>query len=95
MSARVSFLSKKIDAALLNAPPKNIVPASAVAERSGAKVVFVIDGDKVRMKSITLGDPIGGAFEVREGPAPGTRVVRDPPATLSDGQAIKEKVSSS
>ncbi len=89
MSARVSFLTKELDEASLKIPPKIVVPNSALAERSGTKVVFVIDSDKVRMVPVKLGAPFGSGFELVSGPRPGTRVVSDPPKTLADGQPVK------
>jgi RND family efflux transporter MFP subunit len=91
MSARVSFLDAPLDAAKLAEPPKKVVPGSAVVERVGAKVVFVADGGKVRMTPVTLGKPFGDGFELVDGPAPGTKLVSDPPATLADGQSYKER----
>jgi hypothetical protein len=43
------------------------------------------------MRNVRLGEKIGGGYELLEGPAPGTRVVASPPATLADGRKIKEK----
>jgi hypothetical protein len=91
MSARVSFLTKELDQQALKAPPKLVVPASALADRGGAKVVFVVDGDRVRMTPVTLAGPNGSGFELKAGPGAGTRVVRDPPADLGDGQLVKQK----
>jgi hypothetical protein len=39
---------------------------------------------------VTLGPPFGTGFELKDGPTPGTKVIKDPPATLTDGQPIKE-----
>jgi HlyD family secretion protein len=89
MSARVSFLGKELDAAALQVPPKNIVPGSAIVERGGAKVVFVIEDGKARMKPITVGSAFGSGFELTSGPAPGTQIVNNPPDTLADGQGLK------
>jgi adenine/guanine phosphoribosyltransferase-like PRPP-binding protein len=72
-------------------PPKTVVPASAVADRGGAKVVFVIDQGKVRMTAVELGETFGEGYVLLKGPAPGTRVVKNPDAKLADGQKIKEK----
>lgn len=94
MSARVSFLSKELDEATLKQPPKRVVPSAAVVDRNNAKVVFVIEGDRVRVKPVQIAAPVAGGFELLEGPAPGTRVVRDPPADLADGQLVKEKADS-
>jgi HlyD family secretion protein len=91
MAARVSFLAKAVDEAQLQEKPKLIVPASALAERAGDKVVFVLDGDSVRMKPVTVGPQFGEGFELVSGPAPGTKVIKTPPATLADGQKVKER----
>jgi HlyD family secretion protein len=91
MSARVGFLSKALDPAELLAKAKPVVPAAALAERAGGKVVFVVDAGKVRMRAVRVGDAIGGAYELLDGPAVGTRLVADPPSTLADGQSVKEK----
>jgi RND family efflux transporter MFP subunit len=91
MSARVSFLSGALDPEAIKEPPKLIVPGAAVADRSGAKVVFIVEGDRVRMATITLGAPYGSGFELESGPSAGTRVVKDPPSSLADGERIKER----
>jgi HlyD family secretion protein len=94
MSARVSFLSKPVEAAQLQEKPKTVVPADALTERDGARVVFVLDGDNVRMKTVTLGPAFGDGFELVAGPEPGTKVIKSPPSTLSDGQKVKERTAS-
>jgi HlyD family secretion protein len=91
MSARVSFLTEALEAEKMKEAPKTVVPASAVTDRAGAKVVFALDGEEVRMRTIKLGPAFGGGFELIDGPAVGTRLVKNPAATLSDGQRIKEK----
>jgi RND family efflux transporter MFP subunit len=90
MSARVSFLARALDAEELKVPPKVIIPGGAIVDRAGAKVTFVMEDGKVRMVPLELGPAFGAGFEVVRGPAPGTRVVKDPPATLADGQSVKE-----
>lgn len=91
MSARVSLLQKALDAEAMKEPPKKVIPAAAVVDRAGAKVTFVVDGGKVRMVPIVVGAPVGGSFELKDGPGAGTRVIKDPPPTLADGEAVKEK----
>ena len=90
MAARVSFLAKELDEQAIKAAPKTVVPGSAVTERAGAKVVFVVDGDRVRMAPIELGPAFGSGFELQRGPSPGAQVVANPPPTLADGQRVKE-----
>ena len=50
-------------------------PGQAVVDRAGARMVFVADGGKVHLQSVTLGKPFGDGFELVEGPAPGTKLV--------------------
>jgi RND family efflux transporter MFP subunit len=95
MAARVSFLSEALDAGSLAEPPKQVVPAAAITERGGAKVVFVVNEGAVRMTPVELGPAFGSGFELVRGPAPGTRLVKDPPSTLADGQRIKEQTEDS
>lgn len=92
MSARVSFLEgEALDAQSVKEPTQVVVPGGAVTERAGAKVVFVVEGDRARMVPIQLGPPFGTGFVLESGPSPGTRVVKNPPPGLADGQKIKEK----
>jgi HlyD family secretion protein len=95
MAARVSFLAKALDVKQLAEPPKKVIPASAVVERGGAKVAFVAESGKARQVTLTLGSAVSGGFELLDGPAPGTKVIKSPPAALVDGQPIKEKGESS
>ncbi|MFZ5890802.1 MAG: efflux RND transporter periplasmic adaptor subunit [Myxococcota bacterium] len=91
MSARVSFLSGEVDKEAIKAPPKVIVPGEAITTVSGSKAVFVIDDGKARLTPIALGPAFGSGFEVTRGPSPGTKVVKNPPPGLTDGQPLKER----
>jgi RND family efflux transporter MFP subunit len=91
MAARVSFLTAALDPAALKQAPRKMVPTSAVTERQGVKVVFVVDQDAVRMVPVTVGTGAGPSLELVDGPPEGTRVVVDPPAALENGTHIKEK----
>jgi HlyD family secretion protein len=91
MAARVGFLQRAIDPEALKAKAKTVVPAAAVTERNGGKVVFVFEGEAARLRNVTLGERTSGGYELLQGPEPGTRLVADPPANLADGQQVKEK----
>lgn len=93
MSARVSFLTGEIDKNAIKAPPKVIVPSEAITTVGGAKAVYVIDDGKARLATIQLGPAFGTGFELTRGPRPGTRVVKSPPADLTDGQPLKERTA--
>jgi RND family efflux transporter MFP subunit len=91
MSARVSFLTSELDAEAIKAKPKTVVPSNGIASVGGAKVVYVVDDGKVRVTPVTLGPAFGSGFELTRGPPPGTRIVKNPPPGLADGQPIKER----
>ena len=91
MAARVSFLNAPLDAEAMKEPPKTVVPASAIAERGGSKVVFRIEDGRARMVPVSLGAPVGNGFEVVQGPKEGARLVANPSSKLADGDTIKEK----
>ncbi|HYJ09597.1 MAG TPA: efflux RND transporter periplasmic adaptor subunit [Polyangiaceae bacterium] len=91
MSARVSFLTSELDKEAMAAPPKTIVPSTAVVDRQGAKVVFRLEDGVVRMTPITLGPAFGTGFEVQGGISAGVKIVNNPPQELADGQKIKER----
>jgi multidrug efflux pump subunit AcrA (membrane-fusion protein) len=96
MGVRVSFLeeppnSSSPDSAASATRVHNVlVPASALSQRDGKTVVFVIDGDHVRAQTVTPGQTYADLRAV-EGVANGTRVVREPPAEMTDGAGIRIK----
>jgi HlyD family secretion protein len=92
MAARVSFLTQALDEKAIKEPPKKVVPASALADRAGAKVVFVVDGGKTRMAMVKVGGPVGGSgLELLDGPEPGVKLVNNPPPDMAEGREVKEK----
>lgn len=91
MSARVSFLSKPLDKQQIAQKPKKVVPAAAVVDRAGGKVVFAVNDGRVRMVNVTLGAKNGEGYELQGGPAAGTKVVKNPPHDLKDGQEVETK----
>lgn len=91
MSARVSFFSEELDPALKNEPTRVIVPANAIAERDGERVVFVLEDGAVRKAKVQLGDEFGTGFELIDGPPVGAMLVREPDDALEDGQKVKQK----
>jgi|GEM_PF-5313322 len=91
MAAKVLFLNRALDEQKLKEPPKTVVPASAVIERGGAKNVFVLSEGRVHLTPVAVGERLGEALELKQGPVPGTKVVLQPPPSLGDGDAVKEK----
>ena len=95
MGVRVSFLQAASGPpggpAASSLPPGTVwVPASAVVQRNGRTVVFVVERDKAHEASVTPG-AIQGDLRAVQGIASGSAVVQSPPARLSDGARIKVK----
>jgi len=86
MSAKVAFLEREM--APDKRAPLTVINPQAVAERGGAKVVFVMDRDHVRQAPVTLGEKIGDAVMVG-GVKAGDKVVLAPPERLRDGAPVK------
>jgi len=93
MGVRVSFLEERPDAAA-PVPQGVLVPATAIVQRNGRSVVFVVDGGAVRQRSVSPAAQARG--ELRLLPAavkPGDSVVLAPPADLHDGSAVQTKTA--
>ncbi len=91
MSVRATFLGSPISDEALKARPKKVVASSAVVERSGRKVVLVVDDGVVREIPVTLGPSMGNSLELLDGPPSGAHVVSAPPPEIVDGSKVKEK----
>ena len=85
MSAKIAFLSKPATAQ--DRQPVTAVQASAVVERDGRPVVFVVKDDAVHAVAVTKGARIGELVAVR-GVTPGDTVVLAPGAKLKDGANV-------
>src|SRR5204863_78972 len=92
MGAKVTFLNRQLDEAAQNASPTPAIAPDAVVDRGETKAVFVVQqNETVKSVPVVTGPPLGNLLSLREGPPPGTRVVRSPPADLKDGMRVKEK----
>jgi RND family efflux transporter MFP subunit len=93
MGARVSFLEEKMETTT-QAPQGVLVPATAIVQRDGHSVVFVVDGGAVRQRTV---NPAAQAYgELRLLPTAvksGDSVVISPPAELHDGSAVQMKTA--
>lgn len=92
MGVRVSFLeeSKPAGAALPPPPRGVLVPAGSIVQRDGKDAVFVVEGDKARLRGVTPGQAYAD-LRLVEGIVTGTRVVREPPARMTDGARVEIK----
>lgn len=67
---------------------RTIAPAQAVVQRPSGQVAYVLDGDRVRERRVTLGIRLNGDIEVASGLQVGDRVVVDGAGFLTDGALV-------
>jgi RND family efflux transporter MFP subunit len=87
MRAKVSFLSRLIKTA--EQKPRTAVNRSALVSHGSNATVFVVEGNRVIEKRITVGEELGDMIEILEGVKAGERVVVKPPNRLRSGSRIK------
>ncbi|HET7932234.1 MAG TPA: efflux RND transporter periplasmic adaptor subunit, partial [Rhodanobacteraceae bacterium] len=87
MGVRVSFLEKAAhDAKPL---PGVLVPKSAVVQRAGKSVVFVVANGRAQQVAVTTGGEFSDMQQILSGVAAGAEVVKVPPDGLHDGEQVK------
>jgi RND family efflux transporter MFP subunit len=93
MGVRVAFLESR-DAAAEAAPRPAargvMVPDTAVVQRDGRSVVFVVDEGRAEMRNVESGAAQGVLRNVLSGLQSGDSVIVAPPADLKDGAAVEE-----
>jgi RND family efflux transporter MFP subunit len=93
MGIKVTFLSDKpVKKKNVSAPAiAAMLPSDAVREDAGKKVVFLVKGDHVERRAVTVGNTQGSATEIMAGLVAGDSVVVKGPADLRDGQVVEIK----
>jgi RND family efflux transporter MFP subunit len=66
-----------------------VVPATAVVINSMGRYAFVLDGDKVRRRTVEIGFDGGTWLEIVKGLSPGEEVVTAGTDALSDGASVR------
>ncbi|MGX0137296.1 HlyD family secretion protein [Cupriavidus metallidurans] len=85
MSAKIAFLSKPVAPA--ENKPQTAIQPSAVVERDGKPVVFLVQDGRAKQVPVTRGAKIGELLAV-QGVKPGDVVVLAPSEKLGDGSKI-------
>jgi RND family efflux transporter MFP subunit len=87
MGVRVSFLEKAAkDAKPL---PGVLVPKSAVVQRDGKDVVFVVKDARAQQAAVTIGGDFSDLKQILSGVSAGEEVVQAAPSTLKDGEKVQ------
>ncbi len=90
MGVKVTFLGEE-DKLAKKAPPRVMVPQSAVRDDGGQKIVFLVNGDHVERHAVKVGTGSGAQTQILAGLAPGDTVVVGGPTDLKDGEAVAIK----
>ena len=93
MNATVKFLADD-DKNANQGPSGAVVPASAVRDHDGKKVVFIVRDEKAVMKQVRVLEQRSSGYLV-DGPINGENVIVSGPENLKDGQSIRIKGQSS
>ena len=92
MGAKVTFLSRELDAGAARAAPTPAVSPDSIVDSGETKTVFVVEQDgTLKSVPVVTGPPLGNLIALRNGPPAGTRVVRKPGPDLRAGMKVKEK----
>jgi RND family efflux transporter MFP subunit len=70
-------------------PAQSVVPSSAVRPDGDRSVVFVLQGDRLERRAVTVGRPLGSDVEIVAGIASGEQVVVGGDTELADGQRVR------
>jgi RND family efflux transporter MFP subunit len=93
MGVRVSFLEKKD--ANRKPLPGVLVPKSAIVQRDGKDVVFVVKDGHAERTAVTTGADFSDLKQVTQGLDAGAEVVTTPPADLKDGEKVQVTIGGS
>jgi multidrug efflux pump subunit AcrA (membrane-fusion protein) len=65
-----------------------LIPQSAILERGQIRSVYVLEGDRARLRLVTLGESHDNRREILSGLTPGEKIIVAPPPLLSDGHRV-------
>ncbi len=88
MGVKVAFLETK-PAVPGNSRPRLLVPRAAVRQEDGRQVVYVVLGDKLERRAVTVGPVEGDQVVVTAGVNAGEQVVVEGPANLAQVARVK------
>ncbi len=88
MGIKVAFHETASDAAEA-ASAESLVPHAAVQSIEGVTVVYVVEGETVERRAVTVGRELGSDVEILAGVAPDERIVVTSTKALSDGQRVR------
>lgn len=88
MGVKVTFLRDEGQTAPQTARPVTLVPKAAVRAEGDRTYAYVVAGDVVDRRAVTVGGVDGDRHEILAGLNAGERVVVSPPSTLTSGSKV-------
>jgi RND family efflux transporter MFP subunit len=88
MGVKVTFLGAEPENKI-GAVPSMTIPANAVRDENGKKVVFLVKDGKLERRAVTVGSTQGSNAEILAGVTTGDTVVVKGPADLRDGETVQ------
>ncbi len=89
MGAKVLYLTKASDAAANTEKPSLTLPASAIVERDGKKIVYRVTDNKANSVIVTVGRTMGTRVEILSGLTSGEKVIDKVDDAINDGVKVK------
>jgi multidrug efflux pump subunit AcrA (membrane-fusion protein) len=77
MSAKVLFLREALKESKLQTEQYLVVPATAVANREGKEVVFIVREEVVTKIPVTTGRTLGSFIEIKKGLSAGDKIIEN------------------
>jgi len=91
MGVKVAFLGDEQPPREEGSRPRLIIPHAAVRQDGDQPLVYLLNGDRVERRAVSLGSRQGDRIEIEAGLTAGDRVVVEGPETLSDGDPVTVK----
>jgi len=91
MGVKVTFLGDEPKKEAGAIEPVASIPAGAVRDENGSKIVFIVKDNKLERRAVKTGNTHGSDVEIFAGLVPGDMVVTKGPPDLRDGEAIQLK----
>ncbi len=91
MGVKVGFRNAEEPSASVATGPRMVVPRSAIQERDGKQIAWVLRGDRVERRAVRTESYSSEEVQVVAGLNSGDRLVLDPPLSLSDGGLARER----
>ena len=91
MGIRVSFFDEPPQTSQSGSLRGVLIPATAIVQRDGQSIVFVVNGGRVHRRPVTPGANSGDLRIIDQGLQVGEQVVKEPPTHLKDGMQVKLK----